>query len=59
MMRARNPLTRALLVLLSLSFALPVLYAQEKNDPNASKSRVAGPVIQYRERHDDSGVNPR
>lgn len=44
MIRARNPLARAPLVLLSLSFALPVLYAQEKNDPDASKSRVAGPV---------------
>ena len=44
MMRARNPFTRALVVLLSLSFALPVLFAQEKNDPNASKSSVAGPA---------------
>jgi hypothetical protein len=38
MIPARNTLTRALLVLLSLSFMLPVLHAQEKANPDIYKS---------------------
>ena len=58
MMRARNPLTRALPVLLSLSLALPVLFAQGKKRSGCLQIEGCRPCIQYRERQDGSGVIP-